>query len=97
MQDGFDMPAMLPDAATCSKGPQGCKPVIHRRNDDTEEVIAKRLQEYDIKTAPIVDYYRSRNELVTFHVRKGVKDSPQLLQLILSASAAGAATTAAST
>ena len=38
------------------------KPLMHR-DDDKEEVVAKRLAEYDEKTSPLVDYYRSRELL----------------------------------
>jgi adenylate kinase len=36
--------------------------LIHR-HDDTEGVISERLLAYDVQTAPLVDYYRSRSQL----------------------------------
>jgi adenylate kinase len=36
---------------------------IERRADDNEASIRQRLQEYRTKTAPLVDYYRSRGVL----------------------------------
>ncbi len=39
--------------------------VIHR-SDDTEETIRKRLEAYHTNTAPLIDYYRERDLLVTF-------------------------------
>jgi adenylate kinase len=38
-------------------------PVLVQRNDDREEVIERRLQEYDEKTRPLIDHYRSRGLL----------------------------------
>lgn len=39
------------------------------RTDDTEEVIAKRIQEYNSKTLPVADYYKKQNKL---HAINGV-------------------------
>jgi adenylate kinase len=35
-----------------------------QREDDDESVVAKRLQEYDERTFPLIDYYRSRARMV---------------------------------
>lgn len=35
-----------------------------RRADDTEEILAQRLQDYRTKTAPLAEYYRAKNLLV---------------------------------
>lgn len=32
------------------------------RTDDTEEVIEKRIQEYNTKTLPVADYYKNQNK-----------------------------------
>ena len=32
-----------------------------QRDDDKEEVVAKRLAEYDEKTSPLVGYYREKS------------------------------------
>jgi len=34
------------------------------RNDDREEVIRKRLTEYDIQTRPVAEYYEQKGRLV---------------------------------
>ena len=34
------------------------------RPDDNEETIRERMREYDAKTAPLLDFYRSRDRLV---------------------------------
>lgn len=38
---------------------------ISNRSDDTEEVIRHRIEEYDLKTRPVLDYYRVSGLLVT--------------------------------
>ncbi len=35
------------------------------RNDDREEVIRKRLTEYDLQTRPVADYYEQKGRLVS--------------------------------
>jgi adenylate kinase family enzyme len=37
-----------------------------------------RLEEYSLKTLPLVDYYKRDGRLVDFHVQLGVKDMPRL-------------------
>lgn len=39
------------------------------RTDDTEEVIEKRIQEYNSKTLPVAEYYKNQNK---FHSVQGV-------------------------
>jgi len=34
-----------------------------QRQDDTEEVVRKRYEEYLNKTAPLLDYYRAKHVL----------------------------------
>ena len=40
-----------------------CNSGLYQRDDDTEETISKRLEVYKIKTAPLLDYYRSKGIL----------------------------------
>jgi len=35
-----------------------------QREDDKEEVVAQRLREYDELTAPLIDYYRARGDVI---------------------------------
>ncbi|QSJ16926.1 adenylate kinase [Nostoc sp. UHCC 0702] len=35
------------------------------RKDDSEEIIRRRLEVYRTETAPLIDYYRDRNRLLT--------------------------------
>lgn len=41
-----------------------CGSALVQREDDREEVVRKRLQEYEEKTRPLVDYYRRASLLV---------------------------------
>lgn len=40
-----------------------CGGELSRRKDDSEETLRLRLQEYEAKTAPLIDYYTDRNLL----------------------------------
>lgn len=42
-----------------------CGGKLYQREDDKEEVIAKRLSVYEEQTAPIVDFYRTEGLLIT--------------------------------
>jgi adenylate kinase len=50
-----------PDATACS----ACDGELYQREDDKEEVIAKRLAVYEEQTAPIVHFYRTEGLLIT--------------------------------
>lgn len=52
------------------------------REDDTEKVISARMKEYDEKTKPLLKEFEKRNVLINFETRKGVKDYPELKQII---------------
>jgi adenylate kinase len=49
------------DATNCS----ACNGELYQREDDKEEVIAKRLSVYEEQTAPIVNFYRTEGLLIT--------------------------------
>ena len=36
-----------------------------QREDDTEEAISRRLELYEYQTAPLIEWYRARNQLET--------------------------------
>jgi adenylate kinase len=40
-----------------------CGALLVQRKDDREEVVSSRLQEYEAKTLPLVDYYRRQGRL----------------------------------
>lgn len=59
-----------PDASTCSS----CNGELYQREDDKEEVIAKRLSVYQEQTAPIIDFYRTEGLLITISADGDVAD-----------------------
>ena len=40
-----------------------CGGEVIQREDDTEEAISRRLELYEIQTAPLIEWYRARNQL----------------------------------
>jgi adenylate kinase len=50
-----------PESPMCS----ACGGELYQREDDKEEVIAKRLSVYEEQTAPIVHFYRAEGLLIT--------------------------------
>jgi hypothetical protein len=50
------------------------------------QVIQHRLAVYDASTAPLLGHYRGLGLLRDFHVRKGIKDSPALLEAMVAVS-----------
>ncbi len=50
-----------PEASACVS----CGGELYQREDDKEEVIAKRLAVYQEQTAPIIDFYRIEGLLIT--------------------------------
>jgi adenylate kinase len=50
-----------PESPKCA----ACSGELYQREDDKEEVIAKRLSVYEEQTAPIVDFYRAEGLLIT--------------------------------
>jgi adenylate kinase len=44
------------------------------RSDDTEEVIRKRLQVYQTQTAPLIDFYQTRNKLVSIDGNQSMEE-----------------------
>lgn len=51
-----------------------CGGQLFQRDDDKAETIAKRLEEYSEKTAPLVDYYGAQNKLVGIDATGPVED-----------------------
>jgi adenylate kinase len=41
-----------------------CGTRLLQREDDHESVVAKRLQEYDERTFPLIEYYRTRARML---------------------------------
>ncbi len=77
VNDQFDMPAIMPDKDHCILGVH-CKPELVSRIDDTSETIMTRLLDYERNMGPLLQFYEERNQLLSFYVEKGVKDTPKL-------------------
>ena len=52
----------------------GCGGSLYQRDDDKEDVIARRLEVYKEQTAPIIDFYRREGLLVTIPARGPVDE-----------------------
>ena len=76
----YDMPAILPDPGTC--GRDRCSPHLVERSDDTPTTIKRRFEVHAEETEPVLSYFRDRNMYLRFDVKKGVKDTRELLTLI---------------
>lgn len=57
-----------------------CGHNLYQRSDDKEDVIEKRFEVYEERTAPLKDYYRSRGKLIEVD---GDRDIDQIQQDIL--------------
>ena len=56
---------------------------ISNRSDDTEEVIRHRLDEYEAKTRPVLDYYKVSGKLVSIDGSGEISETnPRLCQLM---------------
>lgn len=83
--NGYDMPALLPTKESCGlEDFAKCNPDYETRVDDNLETIEKRFEEYDSKTKPLLDFYSQQGMLKTFIVKKGVKDTDELLSMMTS-------------
>ncbi|MDA0216877.1 MAG: adenylate kinase [Actinobacteria bacterium] len=51
-----------------------CAGELYQRDDDKEEVIKRRLEVYSEQTAPIIDFYRERNILITIAAMGSVEE-----------------------
>lgn len=58
-----------------------CGGEIYQREDDKEEVITKRLVEYEKKTAPLINYYRGQlgNMLRNIDVSSPISESAKVI------------------
>lgn len=53
--------------------------LISNRSDDTEEVIRHRLEEYEAKTQPVLDYYKVSGKLISVDGSGEITDTNTLL------------------
>ena len=54
-----------------------CGGEVYQREDDKEDVIARRLEVYEEQTAPIVSFYRSEGLLITVSATGTVEEITQ--------------------
>ena len=81
VEEGFDMPAIHPYASTCKNIPS-CAPILEKRDDDDIDIITKRFDSFNVKTKPLLDYYKSKGGLKSFEVKRGIKDTNLLIDLM---------------
>lgn len=79
--NGYDMPPILPDKFNCILG-SNCCPIYSKRDDDNEETIKNRLNEYNANIQPILSYFTTKHILKSFDVKKGIKDADSLVRMI---------------
>uniref|UniRef100_A0A383VHU9 adenylate kinase n=1 Tax=Tetradesmus obliquus TaxID=3088 RepID=A0A383VHU9_TETOB len=60
--------------------PKECEPHLETREDDTEEVVLRRLQVYNAAAAPVEDFYRASGLLLDFEITGGI---PQTLPRLM--------------
>ena len=73
----YDMPAL--------PAPESCTSYLTQREDDTEDIIRSRMEVYKTETEPLIDFYNDQGLLKSFVVKKGLKDTPVLFDLVDSA------------
>ena len=60
---------------------------LFQRPDDTEETVARRLQVYEEKTRPLIDFYRGKGILQTIDAEGDVEEITERLEEALQAAA----------
>lgn len=85
MNEDHLMPAILPNPEKCPLGSEQCKEKqqLVLRSDDTESTITTRFDIFEAEMSPILEFYRERNQLKEFVVKKGVEDSDDLIKLMI--------------
>lgn len=78
-RDGYSMEPMLPKKeGICDY----CGDKLIIRQDDRQEVISSRLQEYESKTKPLLKQFEKMGVLINLEFKRGVHDYPQLRNLL---------------
>ncbi len=65
--DSFNPPSSI---GICDQ----CGGELYQRDDDKKETVVKRLNEYDEKTAPLINYYKERNILYSVNGQKSIEE-----------------------
>jgi len=80
-KDGYELDVQMPRMeGVCDD----CGGKVTIREDDKEEVVKARLEEYSAKTYPLLHRLADGNNLIPFEAKRGVRDYPQLQQIIVS-------------
>jgi len=61
-----------------------CGGEVKIRDDDREEIVKARLEEYEEKTKPLLQRLKQKGNLVSFEPKRGERDYPKLQQVIVS-------------
>ena len=85
-RDGYEMPPILPTKETCphNRDRMECQRDFFSRSDDVKDIILMRFDGYENETGPILDLFEGEGKLVHFQVNKGIKDTEELLQRLIS-------------
>jgi len=51
-----------------------CSSKLYQRDDDKEDVIKQRIEQYEAQTMPLIDYYGKEGILVTINGDQGIDD-----------------------
>lgn len=78
--EGFVLPPTIP--TVCQGRCDPAKDWVRRADDESDHVIAQRLQDYRLHEQPLIDYYESCAGLCSFTPYYGVKDVPKLQQAL---------------
>ena len=80
-KDGYELDVQMPEKeGVCDS----CHGPVRTREDDREEIVKSRLEEYNSKTYPLLRKLNERGMLFSFEAKRGERDYPQLQQMIVS-------------
>ena len=78
-RDGYEFDPLLPKKeGFCDK----CDGKLIIRDDDTEKVISRRMDEYSEKTKPLLNVFKEKGVLVNFEPKRGVNDYSRFLEFL---------------
>lgn len=60
-----------------------CSAELYQRDDDKEETVKKRLDEYQEKTMPLIDFYKKRGVLIDINGQQDIKDVTKDIEAVL--------------
>lgn len=81
--EGVYMPAILPSNKSSTHCE--CGAPLLSRDDDTQDVISKRLEVFAKETKPLIKYYADKvaSPLLEFTILRGLEDYPNLENAVL--------------